>query len=56
MSKKISLDDVLKNLQAQASADWSMLESTESIIGGAVAPAQAECHTAPATDRGTAVG
>lgn len=45
MSKKISLDSVLKNLQEQATAEWSVLENTENVIGGATAaPAQAECH------------
>ncbi len=46
MSKRISLDDVLKNLQAQAQADWSTLENTENVIGGksGVPAPQDVCH------------
>lgn len=45
MSKRISLDDVLKSLRSQAEADWSSLENTENVIGGkAVEPSQAGCH------------
>ncbi len=48
MSKRISLDDVLKNLQAQAQADWSTLENTENVIGGkGVLPPQEGCHPKP---------
>jgi hypothetical protein len=53
MSKKISLDDVLKDLQAQAEADWAVLDDAGNVIGGqSAAPSQALCHDATAKAQG----
>ena len=52
MSKKISLDDVLKDLQTQAEADWAVLDDAGNVIGGlSAAPSQALCHDATAQAR-----